>query len=179
MHTEFIARFSLRNHTFRLTRVVHMISGQTFSVCCASFRWNWARMLNSTLRPGISGIHLLSKVTLKSSYYRYTPHSFSIISNLNLCAQTRTIMSTASYPAISTDESTYRPFLLSPIPGAEKNADGVPAVDKEDWVSELELDAVKKLAAGVEGGRKLKLLVLYGSLRERSAYCCLLFVFHF
>ncbi|KAK4699360.1 arsenical resistance protein ArsH, partial [Phenoliferia sp. Uapishka_3] len=47
----------------------------------------------------------------------------------------------------------YRPYLLS-----EPTAD--------DWVSQLELDTVSSMSAAFP--RKIKLLVLYGSLRQRS-----------
>ncbi|GAA5853194.1 hypothetical protein JCM8547_000236 [Rhodosporidiobolus lusitaniae] len=49
----------------------------------------------------------------------------------------------------------YRPFL------ATKNAP-----DEPDWIDALELDTVKTMA--VQFGRPLRILVLYGSLRERS-----------
>jgi hypothetical protein len=72
-----------------------------------------------------------------------------------------------SHSAISQDLQVYRTFLLSPIPGAEKGADGEYAVDKEDWVQGLELDEVKRMTDGLPEGKKIKILVLYGSLRER------------
>jgi arsenic resistance protein ArsH len=55
----------------------------------------------------------------------------------------------------------YRPFLLSD------------EVAKEDWVAKLELSSVLKmvdelvLQKGTEGEGRLKVLVLYGSLRAR------------
>jgi hypothetical protein len=71
------------------------------------------------------------------------------------------------YLAISQDETVYQPFLLSPIPGAEKTPDGELAVDKEDWVQGLELDHVKEMVKSVPEGRRVKILIMYGSLRER------------
>jgi hypothetical protein len=73
------------------------------------------------------------------------------------------------YPNISTDETAYQPFLQSPVPGAEKGSDGKYVVDEEDWVQALELDEVKRMTSRLaeQGGRRVKVLVLYGSLRER------------
>lgn len=59
----------------------------------------------------------------------------------------------------------YKPFLLSPIPGAEVDTDGSTIVEP-DWTAELELDTVKALAESREDG-PLRVLVLYGSLRHR------------
>lgn len=67
-------------------------------------------------------------------------------------------------PAV--DLNPYKPFLSSPVPGAEAAEDGEFATS-EDWTQALELDRTRALArAGLEG-RALKVLVLYGSLRER------------
>jgi hypothetical protein len=71
------------------------------------------------------------------------------------------------YLAISKDETIYQPFLLSPIPGAEKTPDGELAVDRDDWVQGLELDHVKEMVKSVPESRRVKILILYGSLRER------------
>ncbi len=68
--------------------------------------------------------------------------------------------------AIQPDTEVYRPFLLSPVPGAEQDISGVPAVEP-DWTTELELDTTKALAGSLRNGKRLKVLVLYGSLRER------------
>ena len=59
----------------------------------------------------------------------------------------------------------YRPFLLSPVPGAEVDEDG-PIVEP-DWTAELELDTVKAISKASD--EPLKVLVLYGSLRDRYA----------
>jgi hypothetical protein len=64
-----------------------------------------------------------------------------------------------------TPEERYRPFLLSPVPGAEL-VDGAPAVS-EDWTAELDLITAVQFARAALRGRQLKVLVLYGSLRER------------
>ena len=59
----------------------------------------------------------------------------------------------------------YKVYRASPIPGAETLADGSKAVDGEDWVQGLDLDAVTKMHEA--RSEKIKILVLYGSLRER------------
>lgn len=50
-------------------------------------------------------------------------------------------------------DALYRPFLLAP------------EEQTTDWVADLELDSITSLSTAFP--RKLKLLVLYGSLRER------------
>ena len=59
--------------------------------------------------------------------------------------------------------SDYQPFLRSPVPGAELK-DGVLAVE-EDWTETVELETATELTR--TAGRRLRVLVLYGSLRER------------
>lgn len=51
----------------------------------------------------------------------------------------------------------YRPFILSPH------------ITSNDWISKLELSTVTKLAEEdlLKTGERLKVLVLYGSLRQR------------
>ena len=69
--------------------------------------------------------------------------------------------------AILTNNKAYQTFLLDVIPGAERTAGGQPTVEP-DWTVHLELETTKELARrslGVQ--RRLKVLVLYGSLRER------------
>lgn len=65
--------------------------------------------------------------------------------------------------AMSTDP--YKVYTLSPIPGAETLPDGSKAVDAEDWVEQLDLKAVTKMHSA--RNKRIKVLVLYGSLRER------------
>jgi len=80
----------------------------------------------------------------------------------------RSIMTSVNpFPAIAEDDEVYRPFLKSPIPGAERGPDGELAVDKEDWVQGLELDETKRMVQTLPEGRRVKILILYGSLRER------------
>lgn len=54
-------------------------------------------------------------------------------------------------------DKQYRPFLL-------------PERQPSDWTEELELDTITRLVEQDRnaGGQPLKILVLYGSLRERS-----------
>lgn len=67
------------------------------------------------------------------------------------------ISSPAALDALASGEveSRYRPFLLTEQQKQE-----------EDWVAALELETVAAMASASE--RKLKILVLYGSLRERE-----------
>lgn len=53
--------------------------------------------------------------------------------------------------------SKYRPFLLEP------------EVESKDWISELELETVVSMAEAdlAKTGSRLKVLILYGSLRKR------------
>lgn len=60
---------------------------------------------------------------------------------------------------------SYKIYRASPIPGAETLADGSKAVDDQDWVQGLDLEAVTKMHEA--RNEKVKVLVLYGSLRER------------
>jgi hypothetical protein len=59
----------------------------------------------------------------------------------------------------------YTPFLLDVIPGAETGPDG--PCQEEDWTRDLDLQAATTFSNGVWGDKKLKVLVLYGSLRSR------------
>lgn len=71
--------------------------------------------------------------------------------------QTVIISSPAELDALRLEDvqARYRPFLLTEVQKQE-----------EDWVDKLELETVQKMAEA--GERKLKILVLYGSLRERE-----------
>lgn len=64
-------------------------------------------------------------------------------------------------------KASYKPFLISPIPGAEL-LNGMPAVDESDWTSKLDLGTTIDFSKAMMGNRQLNVLVLYGSLRERS-----------
>jgi hypothetical protein len=67
--------------------------------------------------------------------------------------------SVAQVSALPLEEVTsrYRPYTLS-------------AAQREDdpWVDQLELDTVRDMSKAF--GRQIRLLVLYGSLRERSVH---------
>jgi hypothetical protein len=69
---------------------------------------------------------------------------------------------------MATISDTYKIYRASPIPGAETLSDGSKAVDGEDWVQGLDLEAVTKMHAA--RAEKVKVLVLYGSLRERYVH---------
>lgn len=55
----------------------------------------------------------------------------------------------------------YRPFLLTP------------EISARDWISRLELSTAIKMSAENIGntGERLRILVLYGSLRHRYGFC--------
>lgn len=75
--------------------------------------------------------------------------------------------SSSSLPEMTQKESErYQPFLLSPIPGAEN--DGNSLAVSEDWTADLDLDRAKEFAVNNTGTKgRLRILVLYGSLRQR------------
>lgn len=86
--------------------------------------------------------------------------------------QTATLTSASS---TVNDPSDYRPFLLSPIPGAETkpqqpSSDHSEKHEEPDWTLEAveDLEAARVLGESVFGRQGgLRVLVLYGSLRER------------
>ena len=68
--------------------------------------------------------------------------------------------------AIASDEDTYQPFLLDPVPGAEPTPDGLLARE-QDWTRHIQLDCAKEAVKALLGERRVKVLILYGSLRSR------------
>lgn len=62
--------------------------------------------------------------------------------------------------AVPAVQSLYHPFVLSP----QQLVDGVAPV--VDWVDQLEMDTVQDMVR-VRGADNVRVLVLYGSLRER------------
>lgn len=81
------------------------------------------------------------------------------MSTLSIRAQTLKTTSLAISEAEDdpTIRSKYRPFILSPI------------LSQDDWISKLELDSACQVAAEdiKKTGCRIKILVLYGSLRTR------------
>jgi arsenic resistance protein ArsH len=65
------------------------------------------------------------------------------------------------------DFDHYKPHLLPVVPGAETGPDG--PYEEADWTANLDLSGATAFSQGVWGERKLRVLVLYGSLRERYA----------
>jgi hypothetical protein len=59
----------------------------------------------------------------------------------------------------------YRPHLLPIVPGAEVGPDGTH--QEEDWTHNIDLKEATALSLRVWGAEPLRVLVLYGSLRER------------
>lgn len=83
-------------------------------------------------------------------------------------------MTTFSLAHTSDDLGHYRPFLLSPVPGAERvSPDSDERAVEVDWTEDAADDLADARALGEavfgrrEEGRGLKVLVLYGSMRER------------
>jgi arsenic resistance protein ArsH len=62
-------------------------------------------------------------------------------------------------------ESKYKPHLLPVVPGAESGENG--PYTEVDWTADLDLSGATTFSQGVWGDEKLRVLVLYGSLRER------------
>ena len=136
------------------------------------------KIIVDSIQPGILGRPFtrsskLHQTTSFTAYSRTTPRPLLASSPHPSLLTPRRIMTNTQtqYPNISTDETEYQTFLQSPIPGAEKGPDGEYVVDQEDWVQGLELDEVKGMTSRLaeQGGRRVKVLVLYGSLRQRYA----------
>jgi hypothetical protein len=68
------------------------------------------------------------------------------------------------------DFDHYKPHLLPVVPGAEQGPDG--PYTEPDWTQDIDLSGATTFSKGVWGEKKLRVLVLYGSLRERCV--CLL-----
>lgn len=83
--------------------------------------------------------------------------SMSILSTYPVARPTTTAL-VSSLP-LEDVEQLYRPFLLPPLPF---DADA----SQRDWVDDLELDDAMNLATRSADG-PVRVLVLYGSLRER------------
>lgn len=100
-------------------------------------------------------------------YLRPSILTNSLIRMGSLTIPERSFRTLAQCPELSISEkdddakirSAYRPYLLDP------------EVEAKDWISELELDTVINMAEAdlARTGSRLKILVLYGSLRKRHA----------
>jgi hypothetical protein len=87
-------------------------------------------------------------------------------------ARTRTLSAshlycatTLRYYSMTRDFDHYKPHLLPVVPGAEQGPDG--PYTEPDWTQNLDLSGATTFSKGVWGEKKLRVLVLYGSLRER------------
>lgn len=110
---------------------------------------------------------------VKSVKYAIRPH-YKATSHYTACAvQIRGLFGHSRMSSNHIDSGLersllYKPFLLDPVPGAELRADGSIHREDRDWVSELELDEVSRLTdLASSQGQPPRILVLYGSLRER------------
>ena len=63
------------------------------------------------------------------------------------------------------DLDRYRQFLLPSVPGSEIGPSG--PIQEVDWTANLDLSTASQLASAVFETNPLRVLVLYGSLRER------------
>ena len=76
----------------------------------------------------------------------------------------------ARHYSMTRDFDHYKPHLLPVVPGAETGPDG--PYEEPDWTTNLDLSGATNFSQGVWGDKKLRVLVLYGSLRERYANTC-------
>lgn len=105
----------------------------------------------------------LSALTL-SLFRPSTIHrGFVTMNGLSASAQVPTSLAAVDQMTLEQVEARYRPFR------AKKNAAGEP-----DWVESLELDTVQKMAQS--RSQPVRILVLYGSLRERCGPLFYLYV---
>lgn len=65
--------------------------------------------------------------------------------------------------------TNYRPFLLPTSSSTDTLG------DSEDWTATVDLDRATSFAASVFGQEPLRVLILYGSLRERRVIICAFF----
>lgn len=70
----------------------------------------------------------------------------------------------ATKMTVTDADSRYRIHLLPDVPGSEQGLD----TPEEDWTLSLDLERASDMATSVFGTTPLRVLVLYGSLRERS-----------
>jgi hypothetical protein len=92
-------------------------------------------------------------VPTRTSYRRLAPPA---LHQLRFCS---------SIAGMTTGPGHYRPHLLSVVPGAEQGPNG-PYVEM-DWTEDIDLEAATSLSKRVWGDEPLRVLVLYGSLRQR------------
>lgn len=63
------------------------------------------------------------------------------------------------------DLDQYKPHLLPIVPGAEVGPDG--PYQEDDWTADVDLERATSFSRSVWGVERLRVLVLYGSLRQR------------
>src|SRR5687768_9173717 len=116
--------------------------------------------------PVLSSVRTLSFPTPKHRLHRHlvfsstSPYSSGSKMTKAMLGEAASVRPTLAISAHEDDpeiRAKYRPFLL----GDE--------IESSDWIAELELDAVMEMARqNIEStGSRLKVLVLYGSLRKR------------
>ena len=98
----------------------------------------------------------------RSPFLRLIP--FLPLINLPRASLHSTLHQARQY-SMTRDFDHYKPHLLPIVPGAETGPDG--PYEEADWTTDLDLSGATTFSQGVWGERKLRVLVLYGSLRER------------
>ena len=87
--------------------------------------------------------------------------------NLPRASLNSSLLHTRPY-SMTRDFDHYKPHLLPIVPGAEIEPDG--PHEELDWTQNLDLSSATTFSEGVWGEKKLRVLVLYGSLRERYVH---------
>lgn len=124
------------------------------------------RVLSAATRAVITTPQIAAPASLRQSY-----HARTVMGDLNNTRAARTVVtfepdSTYSNRSLAIPEheddlgirKAYRPFLLPPN------------VAQHDWIAKLELSTVLQMVEGhlqASGNDRMKVLVLYGSLRKR------------
>jgi hypothetical protein len=102
----------------------------------------------------------------RTPFLRLIP--FLPLINLPRASLNSTLLQTRQY-SMTRDFDHYKPHLLPIVPGAEAGPNGT--YEEPDWTENLDLSGATTFSQGVWGEKKLRVLVLYGSLRERYAFC--------
>ena len=138
---------------------------------CSRLRSHSVRLTNLTFacRTARSAIRIESSVLLRPANMATKATVNGDLNNTEVLRKTKEFLPDATYTgrtlAVSEDQddtairTKYRPFLHSED------------VAKNDWVAKLELSTALKMVEsdlGSTGGDRLKVLVLYGSMRQRS-----------
>lgn len=165
----------MRTSTFTLVKRVLCVHNLHATLIQRSFNLNkylfvlGTRSYTPTMSPhSVQQNGIASHVQHQTQYNitEFTP-AHGDLNNVASMRQTDEILGNPDFAhrslAIPVDEddpdvrTKYRPFLLDPV------------VAEDDWVAKLELATVTEMAHRdlIKTGERLKILVLYGSLRQR------------